>query len=134
MSGLAVVSYQFTVNFSSAFLVLNSVTTTDCITSDWSNLTVNIESASVVIWHSGSTPLTGAGNLVNLEFTVNSNATPGGSTEISLTDVLINEGTPEFNSFNGEYSVYPALNISGTAQYYMGEHSLEGVTISLTGA
>ena len=134
VSGLAVISYQFTVNFSSAFLVLNSVTTTDCITSDWSNLTVNIESASVVIWHSGSTPLTGAGNLVNLEFTVNSNATPGGSTEISLTDVLINEGTPEFNSFNGEYSVYPAFNISGTAQYYMGEHSLEGVTISLTGA
>jgi len=134
MSGLGVVAYQFTINFSSEYLVLNSVTTTNCITNSWSNLSVNVSSSSVVIWHSGTEPLSGSGNLLNLEFSVNSNATPGATTEISITDILINEGNPEFNSFDGAYSVFPGFNISGAVDYYMGTHPVDGVSISLSGA
>jgi hypothetical protein len=134
LTGQGVVSYQYTINYDSEFLVLNSITTTNCITSGWTNLSTNISGSTATIWHSGASPLSGSGNLINLEFAVNSNATPGASTEISITDILINEGTPQFNSFNGSYSVFPAFSISGNAQYFMGAHPIEGVTLSLTGA
>jgi len=134
VTGLGVVSYQFSVDFNSEFLVLNTVSTTNCISNPWTNLSNNISGSTVTIWHSGATPLSGAGNLINLDFVVNSNATPGAATQVAISEILINEGTPEFNSFNGTYSVFPAFSISGSTQYFMGTHSIEGVTISLTGA
>lgn len=134
ITGLGIISYQFEITFDSHFLNLGSITTTDCITGDWPAPSVNIGDSTVTVWHSGATELTGAGNLVNLEFTVNTSAAPGDSTEIRISDVLVNEGNPGYNYFNGWYSVYPAFSVSGTVQYYMGSHFLEGVSVSLSGA
>jgi len=134
ITGLGVISYQFKITYNTSFLNLVSVSTTDCITSDWSVPSVNIGDSTVIIWHSGATELVSSGNLVNLEFTVNTVASPGDSTELRISDVLVNEGDPGFNFFNGWYSVYPAFTISGIAQYYMGDHFLEGVSIILSGA
>lgn len=134
MTGLGIISYQFEITFDSRFLNLGSITTTDCITGNWPAPSVNIGDSTVTVWHSGATELTGAGNLVNLEFTVNTSAAPGDSTEIRISDVLVNEGNPGYNYFNGWYSVYPAYSVSGTVQYYMGSHFLEGVSVSLSGA
>ena len=134
LSGLGVIAYQFNIGYNTSFLNLERISTTNCITSAWDAPSVNIGESTVSVWHSGATPLTGVGNLINLEFTVNSAAAPGDSTAIEISEILINEDEPGFNAFNGWYSVYPAFSVRGGARYYKGDHVLEGVTVSLSGA
>jgi len=134
VTGLGVVSYQFKIKFDKTFLTYSSLNTTTCITTGWPTPTSTSTDSSVTVWHAGSTPLTGSGNLINLNFSVKSTATPGDTSVIRIQDVYVNEGSPKFNTFNGWYAVYPAFTVYGLSRYFRDNHPLEGVEISLTGA
>jgi hypothetical protein len=112
VTGLNVVSAQFTVTYDNTKINITGVSSTGTLTSGWSNPAVNTSVAGQLSYAgAGSTAITGTGTLVNLTGTV---LVVGASVAVHFTALQYNEGTPAAGGVDGSVTTgapqKPVLN------------------------
>ncbi len=90
-------------HFNSAVLEAKSVDVSGTILESWGAPTVSILTGDIVIASAGTSPLSGSGALLKINFEVKGPA--GSSTTISFTEMLFNEGSPGANTTDGLFTV-----------------------------
>jgi len=98
LTGLNVVSSQFTITWDKTKINITGVDKTNTMTASWTSST-NTATAGTLTWAgAGSTALVGAGTLVNLTGTV---VAVGVSSPVQFTALKYNEGTPAAGGVDG---------------------------------
>ena len=111
VTGLNVVSAQFTITYDKTKINITGVSTTGTMTAPWTSSAVNTSVAGQLTFAgAGSTALTGLGTLINLTGTV----VALGNTAVKFTALQYNEGTPAAGGVDGSVTLgtpqKPVLN------------------------
>lgn len=120
VTGLNVLSLQFSLSYNSSVVTAVNVLTSGTMTetAGWAAPAFNVTNVSgtgkIVVSDAGATALTGAGTLLRVRFTIDPALLNGGSTTLTLANVLFNEGTPPATVANGSISVgvTPQINVT----------------------
>ncbi len=120
LTGLGVVSLQFRLAYNNTVVTAVDVITTGTLleAAGWGAPAFNVTNVSstgtLAVGAAGTTALTGSGALVRVRFTINPALINGSSTNLTLSSVLFNEGTPPATMSNGSISVgvTPQINVS----------------------
>lgn len=111
VTGLNVLSLQFSLSYNNAVVTAVNVLTAGTMTAaaGWSAPAFNVTNVGgtgkIAVSDAGTTALTGAGTLLRVRFTIDPSLINGSSTSLSLSNVLFNEGTPPATTANGSISV-----------------------------
>ena len=97
LTGLNVTSVEFTITWDKTKINITGVDKTNTLTAPWTSST-NPGQGTLKFAGAGTTPLTGAGTLVNLTGTV---VAVGGSSPVQFTALKYNEGTPAAGGVDG---------------------------------
>jgi hypothetical protein len=115
-TGAGIFSFDFTVTFDPNVLQLASPafdTTGTVAGAAGFTITPNAGTGQLTISGFGSQALSGAGTLINLRFTVvGTSGTATGSTNLTFTSFMFNEGDPAAQATNGRFSVTGATAAS----------------------
>jgi len=102
VTGLNVVSAQFTVTYDKTKINITGFSSTGTMTSGWTSSAVNTSVPGQLTYAgAGSTALTGAGTLINLTGTV----VALGNTAVKFTAMQYNEGTPAAGGVDGSVTL-----------------------------
>ncbi|MFN8587567.1 MAG: Ig-like domain-containing protein [Candidatus Eisenbacteria bacterium] len=120
MTGLGVLSAQFTVTYNANFLTATDVITTGTLAAaaGWAapafNVTAQASTGRITVSAAGTTALSGAGSLLKIRFVVNPAQLTGTSSSLTLGSVLLNEGTPTATTANGTFTILatPQIDVS----------------------
>ncbi|MCC6349113.1 MAG: Ig-like domain-containing protein [Candidatus Eisenbacteria bacterium] len=120
LTGLGVVSLQFSLSYNNTVVTAVNVLTTGTLPSaaGWTapawNVTNVAGTGKIMVSDAGTAPLAGAGTLVIVRFTINPALINGGGSALTLSNVLFNEGTPPATTTNGTLTVNatPQINVS----------------------
>jgi len=106
-SGLNIRSLQFDLTYNAAYVTATDVLEAGDLvgTAGWGNATFNVTSGKISVSHAGSTALSGAGALLHVRFTLL--PLTGGTTALTLSNFVFNEGTPSDTTANGSITVNP---------------------------
>lgn len=123
VTGLGVLSLQFRVSYNNTVVTAIDVLTAGTLTAaaGWAapawNVTNVSNTGTIAVSDAGTAPLAGAGTLVRLRFTLDPALLNGGSTTLTLSNALFNEGTPPATTANGSITVNatPQINVSPDA-------------------
>lgn len=121
-TGQGILGYTFTLNYNPAVLTLNSVDKTGTLSSGFT-ITPNTNTpGTLTVVAFGNAPLSGAGTLLNLNFT--STGAIGTTSALSFSNFQFNEGVPCDVTTNGSVNV-----ISGTisGKVYYADNTSQGV-------
>jgi hypothetical protein len=121
LSGLGIISGQFTLSFSGTIFSGVGVITTGTMLNSYSNVSFNSESGKALISFAGTTVLAGSGVLCYVRLESNFNSS--GNSNLTLSDVVFNEGILA-KLYGGSCRVnsLPALVISpSTATLFTGD-------------
>lgn len=111
MTGLGVLSAQFTVSYSPTLVTATDVITTGTLvgTAGWAAPAFNVTTSGglgrIQVSIAGTTPLSGSGSMIKLRFVVNPAQLGATSTSLVLSNVLLNEGTPTVTTTNGSITI-----------------------------
>ena len=108
VTGLGIVSSQFSLTFNSSHLQAFDVIKTNTKSASWSNPTFNVTSGRVDVALAGSDTLAGTGVLVYVRFKVL--PTASGSSAITLSNVLFNENL-NANTLNATFTAIVAPTV-----------------------
>jgi len=103
-SGLGIISVQFVLTFDGTILTARSASTAGTIASSWSVI-ANPQPGRISISMASATALSGSGNLVIVEFEVSSSATGGQTTQLTITQLQLNEGSVPATALPGTFTV-----------------------------
>lgn len=93
VDGLGIIAYQFSLQFDGEILEATGISIDGCLCDPWGDPTVNANvSGEITVVHYGVTPLSGAGQLIQIQFQVIGN--PGEMTQLRFDSFLFNEGEP----------------------------------------
>lgn len=115
VTGLGIISYQFTVSFDESVLDATGATTSGTISSSWGVPTVNTsidDEITVVIY--GTSAISGSGVLIYLIFDIP--GSPGDSTNLAFDSFLFNEGNPSVSTSGGQFKIKKTTDV--TVQKY----------------
>ncbi len=120
VTGLNVVSFTFDLAYNNTVITAVDVIPTGGLaaTAGWSafefHVTNNSTTGTIHVSAAGSTPLSGAGSLLKVRFTIDPDLLNGGSSSLTLSRFVFNEGTPSAERTNGSFSVgvTPQINVS----------------------
>ena len=120
MTGLNVLSLQFSLSYNNTVVTAVNVLTSGTMTAaaGWAAPAFNVTNVGstgrIMVSDAGTAALTGAGTLVRIRFTINPALINGSSTTLTLSNALFNEGTPPATTANGSISVgvTPQINVS----------------------
>jgi len=116
LTGLNVMSYQFRIAYNASVVTATGVSTSGTLTgtAGWATPAFNVTSGQIDVSAASATALTGAGTLLNVTFDVNPALLDGGSTTLTLSNALMNEGTPPVTTANGSFTVMvtPKITVS----------------------
>jgi len=114
MTNRGVYSYDFTYTYNPSTLTYTGYSTAGTLSSGFT-MTVHSPAAGTLVFSGfGSTPLSGAGTLLNVNFTA---AGPIGSTSnLTLSPFTLNEGVPCANVTNGDITIISGT-VDGTITY-----------------
>lgn len=123
VTGLNVLSLQFSLSYNSTVVTAVDVLTSGTLTAaaGWAAPAFHVTNVAgtgkIMVSDAGTTSLTGAGTLVRIRFTINPALLNGSFTSLTLSNVLFNEGTPPATTANGSISVgvTPQINVSPDA-------------------
>jgi len=137
LTGLGVVSYQFTMTFNGTHFSVVDVLEAGTLTgaAGWGDATFNPGTGSVTVTHAGTTALSGAGTLLKLRFQVNPASTSGASTTLAWQNFLFNEGAPSVTTTNGSISASatPTITVApNSGEVLVGETLAFSVSGSVT--
>ena len=112
-TGRNILSYDFTLNYDPAVVTFISASTAGTLSSGWT-ITTNNSGGTLVVSGFNTSPLSGAGVLLNLNFiaTGGINSTSG----LNFAAFQFNEGIPCVNTTNGDVTVISGT-VSGTVNY-----------------
>ena len=102
LTGLGILSYDFTVTYDNAKLDIYDVSKTGTISFDML-VSNNPTAGQIVVSAAGSSPLTGSGTLLYLMAELNAE----GSSALTWTDFVFNDGTPVPKLTDGSITVVP---------------------------
>ena len=101
LTGRGATSYEFTVTFDPSVVELTGASVSGTL-SDGTNATINAsQNGRLIIAWAAAVPLSGGGTLINLE----ANYTGTGTSSISFTSFLFNEGSPTSATSSGSVTV-----------------------------
>ena len=100
-AGDDILAFQFDVNFDPAVLDITGATTTGSLSEGFTVITNPLDDGVVRLAAAGTSAITGEGTLIFLR----ANLLSGGSSDITLTNVIFNEGTPVILSLPGVVTV-----------------------------
>lgn len=135
LTALGVVSYQFTLTYSSTRVTALDVLETGTLSAGYGDATFNVTSGQISVSHAGSSALTGSGTLLTIRFQINPTATTATSASLTFQDFLFNEGSPEDTTSNGliTISATPVITTSpGTGELVRGDSLQFSVSGSVT--
>ncbi|MDW7679851.1 MAG: cohesin domain-containing protein, partial [bacterium] len=115
LTGLEIISYQFTVEFDENVLDATGVTTSGTLseTAGWSVLPNTSNDGKIIVGGFGFSELSGSGALIKLNFNVVGNPTQ--TTSLTFSDFVFNDGNPAVNTNGGVFTVTGTLiNITVT--------------------
>jgi hypothetical protein len=116
LTGLGVTSYQFRVAYNAGVVTASGVSTVGTLTgtAGWATPMFNVTSGQNDVSAAGTTALTGAGPLLKVTFDIDPALLNGGSTTLTLSNALMNEGTPPVVTANGSITVTatPKITVS----------------------
>ena len=116
LTGLNVTAYQFRLAYNSAVVTATGVSTIGTLTgaAGWATPTFNVTGGRIDVSAAGSTALTGGGVLLNVTFTIHPALLDGSSTSLTLSNCLMNEGTPAVTTVDGGITVNatPRITVS----------------------
>lgn len=108
LTGLDVRAYQFSITYNPAVVTAVSVTTAGTLTgaAGWATPTFGVTSGRINVSAAASTPaLTGTGVLLYVNFTIDPTLINGSGTGLTLSNFVMNEGTPSVTPVNGSITV-----------------------------
>ena len=105
-NGRGILSYDFTVTYNSAVVMLVAVETAGTLSSGWT-ITTGGSSGTLIVSGFNTAPLTGSGAMLNLRFAAVGGI--GSTSNLNFAGFMFDEGIPCVNSTNGNVSI-----ISGT--------------------
>lgn len=96
LTGLGVLSYQFSLGYPAHLLTATEIVTDGTLTATagWGAPVVGLQSGRIDVSAAGTRPLQGAGDLVMVRFVVNPAAVTGSSAQLQFSMFRFNEGTP----------------------------------------
>jgi hypothetical protein len=127
LSGWGICAYQFVLNFNSPDSIIGFDATpitrgTLSGANGWSVLINTSEPNKITIGAYGSTPLAGQGELLRLKLTVSQQASAGDTTSLSITQLVLNNGTPTATVHDGNLVIHQRVcgdaDESGQVQAY----------------
>jgi len=101
VKGEAITAVQFSVQYNPQVLSLLEVVSANSLTQDWVEPQVALSGDTMTIALSGATPLSGAGVLVNLSFSVIGDE--GSSCDVQFTEGTFNDGYPLASLADGHF-------------------------------
>ena len=113
--GLGIYAVGIKLTYDPEILKATGATNKGSITENWGDPIFNITSGRINIGMAGTSPLTGSGDLVFVNFDVI--GSPGANTTIHFEEMLFNEGTPSSNTTDGAFSIKGSGSISGSITY-----------------
>jgi len=114
LSGLHVRSYHAIISFNQSLLEVVGASSVNTLSASWGAPTVYLDTPSpgqMVVDGAGSTELSGAGNLVYLQFNITGSI--GDTTQLSLSTMQFNIGDPAADTSSGSLAIIPReVNVS----------------------
>jgi archaellum component FlaF (FlaF/FlaG flagellin family) len=105
VAGFGIYSTELTLSFNENILHAIGASTTGSLCEGWGAPTVNPSSGQVIVAIAGTTPLSGEGVLLFVEFEVDTGATVGWGTDVQFVDFMFNEGSPTASLSKGWFTV-----------------------------
>ena len=105
-TGAGIIAVNVILTYDPDILTATGIDTENTITSGW-NTIYNISNGQIAIGMISTTELTGAGILVNVNFSVSEDAGVGQSSQLTFAKVIFNEGSPA-SVTDGLFTVIPA--------------------------
>lgn len=112
-TGRNILSYDFTLTYNPAVITPIGVETAGTLSNGWT-ITTNNSSGTLVVSGFSTSPLSGAGTLLNIRFI--STGGIGTNSALNLTSFTFNEGVPCVNVSNGNVTIISGT-ISGKVMY-----------------
>jgi len=118
LTGLNVLSLQFNLSYNNNLVTAVSVITTGTLTAGWEAPVFNVtnvgSTGKISVSAAGTGPLTGAGSLLKVRFTINPAQLNANSTTLTLANFIFNEGTPTVTMSNGTLTINatPQIDVS----------------------
>ena len=131
VTGLDILSFTMTIATSTDVLTPIGIITTGTLIDGWGNVVTNTNGGQILVSGAGTTPLSGSGTLLIIQFQVNAAASANQTTPISFVNAMFNEGTPAAVSVDGVFTVAAGYDVSGTVEYFQNFHPISGVSLSL---
>ena len=115
-TGMGITSVSLTVTYDNSLLTATGASTTGTIAESWGTPTYSVTPGQIIINMSSGTSLTGAGKLLNISFNINSSASCGSATAITLANVALNAGAIPANLQNGVFTIAKYGDVSLNCQ------------------
>ena len=116
LTGLNVMAYQFRIAYNAGVVTASGVNTAGTLTgaAGWATPTFNVTSGQIDVSAAGNTALTGSGTLLKVTFDINPALLDGGSTTLTLSGFVMNEGAPSVTTVDGSITVTatPKITVS----------------------
>ncbi len=104
LTGQNIISYQCTITFDETILTALSVST-DSTLSEGFTVFPNISAGQIILGAFSTSPLSGSGVLVNINFAVDTAAVAGQTSALVFQDFIFNAGNPPVSLQNGTFTV-----------------------------
>jgi hypothetical protein len=116
LTGLNVTACQFRLTYNAAVVTATGVSTAGTLAgaAGWGTPAFSVTSGRIDVAAAGASALAGAGAIVNLTFLLQPALLSGGSTTLTLSNCLLNEGNPPDTTVNGSITVNatPRITVS----------------------
>src|SRR5690606_8971406 len=116
-----------TVNFDPTVVTVQSATT-GTLTAGWAFASNLIAPGQYRISMSNASAVSGAGTLANIEFLVI--GAPGSSSALTISEILLNDGTITVELADGLFSVDNVYNVSGLVSFWNGGVPVSGALLT----
>ncbi len=127
-----IISFQFTLTYSTSILTATGVETEFTLSEDWTVFANTSVPGQISVNGYATTPLTMGGDLVKILFTVNPAAANLATTPLNFADFTFNAGNPVPATVDGSFTAVRQYLISGQAYYYYNNNPVPNLKLSTT--
>ncbi len=109
VTGLGVYSYGFKIAYDQSIITATGVTVEEAISLPWGTPTFNINDGNIFVAAAGSSPLSGEGVLLFINFSIT--GTVGNNSILQFAEAMFNEGEPSVVTHDGNLDVVPPTTV-----------------------
>ncbi len=131
VTGMGILSFTITIETNPDVIVPIGMVTAGTMIEGWGNVVSNINSGQILISGASTSPLSGSGTLLIVQYQVNAAASSNQTTSIHFVNAVFNEGTPSASTVDGLFTVIAGYDISGKVEYYSNSRPISEVNLTL---